>query len=123
MRFDPGSVLIMDRGYIDYGWFVQLTQQAVYFVTRLKDRASFDVVEERPIPAKRNILKDQIIFFHSQAEPGEEYFFRIVEVWLEDKQESVVFLTNNLEFGTTTIAAIYKDRWQIELFLRRPSKI
>jgi hypothetical protein len=44
MRFDPGSVLIMDRGYIDYEWFVQLTQQAVYFVTRLKDKASYDVV-------------------------------------------------------------------------------
>lgn len=118
MRFDPGSVLIMDRGYIDYGWFVQLTQQAVYFVTRLKDKASFEVVQERPIPAKGNILKDQIIFFHSQAEPSEEYFFRIVEVWLEDKQESVVFLTNNLQFAATTIAAIYKDRWQVELFFK-----
>lgn len=118
MRFDPGSVLIMDRGYIDYEWFVQLTQQAVYFVTRLKDKASFEVVQERPIPAKGNILKDQVIFFHSQAEPSEEYFFRIVEVWLEDKQESVVFLTNNLEFGATTIAAIYKDRWQVELFFK-----
>jgi hypothetical protein len=118
MRFDPGSVLIMDRGYIDYEWFVQLTQQAVYFVTRLKDKASFDVVQERTIPAKGNILKDQIIFFHSQAEPSNEYFFRIVEVWLEDKQESVVFLTNNLEFAATTIAAIYKDRWQVELFFK-----
>jgi hypothetical protein len=118
MRFDPGSVLIMDRGYIDYEWFVQLTQQAVYFVTRLKDRASFEVVEERPIPAKGNILKDQIIFFHGQAEPSQEYFFRLVEVWLEDKQESVVFLTNNLEFAATTIAAIYKDRWQVELFFK-----
>lgn len=118
MRFDPGSVLIMDRGYIDYEWFVQLTQQAVYFVTRLKDKASFEVVQERPVPAKGNILKDQIIFFHSQAEPSDEYFFRIVEVWLEDKQESVVFLTNNLEFAATTIAAIYKDRWQVELFFK-----
>jgi hypothetical protein len=118
MRFDPGSVLIMDRGYIDYEWFVQLTKQGVYFVTRLKDRASFEVVENRPIPAKGNILKDQIIFFHSQAEPNEEYFFRLVEVWLEDKQESVVFLTNNLEFAATTIAAIYKDRWQVELFFK-----
>jgi hypothetical protein len=118
MRFDPGSVLIMDRGYIDYEWFVQLTKQGVYFVTRLKDRAAFEVVENRPIPAKGNILKDQIIFFHSQAEPNEEYFFRLVEVWLEDKQESVVFLTNNLEFAATTIAAIYKDRWQVELFFK-----
>jgi hypothetical protein len=118
MHFDPGSVLVMDRGYIDYEWFVQLSQQAVYFVTRLKDRASFDVVEDRPVPAKGNILKDQIIFFHSQAEPSEEYFFRLVEVWLEDKQESIVFLTNNLEFAATTIAAIYKSRWQVELFFK-----
>jgi hypothetical protein len=118
MRFDPGSVLIMDRGYIDYEWFVQLTQQAVYFVTRLKDKASFDVVEDRPVPAKGKILKDQIIFFHSQAQPSEEYFFRLVEVWLEDKQESVIFLTNNLEFAATTIAAIYKDRWKVELFFK-----
>lgn len=118
MRFDPGSVLVMDRGYIDYAWFVQLTQQAVYFVTRLKDKAVFDVVEDRPIPAKGNILKDQIIFFHSQVQESEEYFFRLVEVWLDDKQESVVFLTNNLEFAASTIAAIYKDRWQVELFFK-----
>jgi hypothetical protein len=118
MRFDPGSVLIMDRGYIDYEWFVQLTRQAVHFVTRLKDNASFEVVENRPIPSKGNILRDQIIFFHSQAEPSDEYFFRLVEVWLDDKQESVVFLTNNLEFAATTIAAIYKDRWQVELFFK-----
>jgi len=118
MRFDPGSVLIMDRGYIDYEWFVQLTQKAVYFVTRLKDKASFEVVQERPIPAKGNILKDQIIFFHSQAQESEEYFFRLVEAWIEDKKESVVFLTNNLEFAATTIAAIYKDRWKVELFFK-----
>ena len=118
LRFDPGSILVMDRGYIDYEWFVRLSQQAVYFVTRLKDKASFDVIEERPIPEKGNILRDQIIFFHSQAQPSEEYFFRIVEVWLEDKQESVVFLTNNPEFAATTIAAIYKDRWQVELFFK-----
>jgi len=116
MRFDPGSVLIMDRGYIDYEWFVQLSQQAIYVVTRLKDRACFEIVEDRPLPAKGNILKDQIIFFHSQAQPSEEYFFRLVEVWLEDKQESVVLLTNNLEFAATTIAAIYKERRQVKLF-------
>ena len=118
MRFDPGSVLVMDRGYIDYEWFVQLTKQVVYFVTRLKDNASFEVVEDRPIPAKGNVLKDQIIFFHGQAVESEEYFFRLVEVWLEDKQDSVVFLTNNLQFAASTIAAIYKDRWAIELFFK-----
>ena len=118
MHFDPGSVLVMDRGYIDYEWFVQLTRQAVYFVTRLKDKASFEVIEDRPVPEKGNILKDQIISFHSQAQPSEEYFFRLVEVWLEDKQESLVFLTNNLQFAASTIAAIYKDRWHVELFFK-----
>ena len=118
MRFEPGTVLVMDRGYIDYMWFGQLTLQGVYFVTRLKDKASFDVIEDRPVPKKENILKDQIIFFHSQVEKGEEYFFRLVEVWLEDKQESIVFLTNNLEFAPSTIAAIYKDRWAVELFFK-----
>jgi hypothetical protein len=118
MHFDPGSVLIMDRGYIDYEWFVQLTQKAVYFVTRLKDKAAFDVAEDRPVPAKGNILRDQIIFFHSQSQESDEYFFRIVEVWLEDKQESVIFLTNNLKLAATTIAAIYKDRWKVELFFK-----
>ena len=118
MKFDPGSVLVMDRGYIDYEWFVQLTRQAVYFVTRLKDKASYEVVEDRRIPEKGNVLKDQIIFFHSQAKESEEYFFRLVEIWLEDKQESVVFLTNNLQFAASTIAAIYKDRWAVELFFK-----
>ena len=118
MHFDPGTVLIMDRGYIDYEWFVRLTRQAVYFVTRLKDNASFEAVEDRPVPQKGSILKDQIIFFHSQADPNDAFFFRLVEVWLEDKQESVVFLTNNLEFAANTIAAIYKDRWAVELFFK-----
>lgn len=118
MRFDPGTVLVMDRGYIDYEWFVQLARQGVYFVTRLKERAAFETIEDREIPKNRNVLKDRIIFFYSQAEAGDEFFFRLVEVWDEKKQESIAFLTNHLTFGATTISAIYKDRWQVELFFK-----
>jgi len=46
------------------------------------------------------------------------HHFRIVEVWDEEKEESITFLTNHLEFGATTIANIYKDRWEIELFFK-----
>jgi len=118
LKFEPGTVVVMDRGYIDYEWFVQLTHQSVYFVTRLKDNASFDVVETRKVLAESGILKDQIIFFHNQAVPDMEHFFRIVEIWDEEKQRSFTFLTNNMELAASTIAAIYKDRWQIELFFK-----
>jgi hypothetical protein len=118
LRFERGTVIAMDRGYIDYEWFVQLTHQGVYFVTRLKDNAAFKVVENRPIPAGTNILKDQVIFFRSQAIPDDEHFFRIVEIWDEEKERPFTFLTNNLTFAATTIAAIYHDRWKIELFFK-----
>ena len=118
LRFERGTVVVMDRGYIDYEWFVQLTHQGVYFVTRLKDNAAFTVVENRPTPAGSNIRKDQIVFFHSQAVPDDEHFFRIVEIWDEEKERTFTFLTNNLEFAAATIAAIYRDRWRIELFFK-----
>ena len=118
MRFEPGTVLVIDRGYIDYDWFVDVTRQGVYFVTRLKRHAVLDVVAERPVPATRQVLTDQIVFFPRHAEPSDAYFFRLVEVWNPAKQESIVFLTNHREFGATTIAAIYKDRWQVELFFK-----
>jgi len=118
LRFERGTVVVMDRGYIDYEWFVQLTHQGVYFVTRLKDNASFEVVETRPVPREGRVLKDQIVFFHSQATPDREHFFRIVEIWDEEKQRSFTFLTNQFEFAATTISAIYKDRWKVELFFK-----
>ena len=118
LRFEPGTVVVMDRGYIDYDWFVQLTHQGVYFVTRLKDNASFEVVENLKVPAASDILKDQIIFFYNQAVPDRGHFFRIVEIWDEEKQRSFTFLTNNMKFAASTIASTYKDRWQVELFFK-----
>lgn len=118
LRFERGTVVVMDRGYIDYRWFVELSGQSVYFVTRLRDNASFSVVETRAVPPGINILKDQIIFFHNQAVPDEKHFFRIVEVWDEEKQRSFTFLTNQFEFAATTVSAIYRDRWKVELFFK-----
>lgn len=118
MKFAPGTVLVVDRGYNDYDWFAELTDQDVFFVTRMKDHASYGVVEKRKTPEKGNVRSDEVIFFLSVAQAGKEYFFRRVEVWDEDKQTTIVFLTNHLEFGPTTIAAIYKDRWKVELFFK-----
>jgi len=119
LRFDPGTILDIDRGYVDYEWFRELTQEEVYFVTRMKEKAVYEVKAELEVPKDRNVLSDQIIYFPRLRREGEEpVLFRRVEIWDEKKQEPIVFLTNLLEFGATTIAAIYKDRWQVELFFK-----
>jgi hypothetical protein len=118
MRFEAGTVVVFDRGYADYDWFAQLTAQGVYFVTRMKDNADYGVVEERAVPAKSSVLKDEVMFLHKQATAGEECFLRRIEVWDEEKEEVVVFLTNQLAFAASTIARIYRERWQIELFFK-----
>src|SRR5258706_3604425 len=117
LRFDPGTILAIDRGYIDYEWFRELTQQEVYFVTRMKEKAVYEVKEELKIPQDSNVVSDQIICFPRLAREGETpVLFRRVEILDVEKQETIVFLSNLLAFGATTIAAIYKDRWQVELF-------
>ena len=119
LRFDPGTILAIDRGYVDYEWFRELSQQEVYFVTRMKENAVYEVKEELKVPENSNVITDQIICFPRLAREGEDpVLFRRVEILDEKKQERMVFLSNLLAFGATTIAAIYKDRWQVELFFK-----
>ncbi len=119
MRFEPGTILAIDRGYIDYEWFRELTLEEVYFVTRMKENAAYQVKTEFKVPQNSQVVSDQAICFPLLARDGEEpMLFRRVEVLDEEKQETIVFLSNLLAFGATTIAAIYKDRWQVELFFK-----
>lgn len=119
LRFDPGTILAIDRGYVDYEWFRELTKEDVYFVTRMKEGAVYVVHQELEVPQNSKVVCDQIISFPRLSRDGEEpVLFRRVEVLDEEKQEIIVFLSNLLAFGATTIAAIYKDRWQVELFFK-----
>ena len=119
LRFAPGTILAIDRGYNDYEWFRELTQEEVYFVTRMKEKAVYEVQEEVQVPQNSNVVRDQIICFPRLGREGEEpVLFRRVEIWDKEKEEAIVFLSNLLAFGATTIAAIYKDRWEVELFFK-----
>ena len=121
LRFDPGTIVVMDRGYVDYAWFGRLTSQGVFFVTRLKDNATYKVVEKREVPyhTRGLVLRDEVIqLTGSGAETKCPHPLRRIEFYDETSELLLVFLTNNLRFGSTTIAAIYKDRWQIELFFK-----
>ena len=118
-RLNAGSIVAMDRGYTDYALFGRWTMAGVYFVTRLKDNAAYEVVEECQIPANRGILSDQFIrLTGARAQTDCPCLLRRVVVWDADNEREIVLLTNLLEFGATTIAAIYKERWQIELFFK-----
>lgn len=119
LKFPKGSILAIDRGYVDYEQFSRWTEAGIFFVTREKDNAAYRVVENRDVPQSRNIIKDQLIQF-----TGYESFkmcshtLRRVEVWDAENERIIVLLTNHLQFGATTIASIYKDRWQIEIFFK-----
>lgn len=116
-RFEPGTIVAMDKGYVDYKWWKQMTEDGVYFVTRLKRDLQYKVIGKREVPQNSNVRKDVDI----QIQPYRQHFkllLRLVTIWDEDKQRELTFLTNHLKFGATTIARIYKQRWQIELFFK-----
>jgi DDE family transposase/uncharacterized protein DUF4372 len=119
LRFEPGTIVVLNRGYTDYSWFNALDADGVYFVTRMKDNADYGVLERRALPERGSVQRDEIIFLYKLArESARDLFLRRIEVWDEAQQRSLVFLTNHRHFAASTIAAIYRQRWQIELFFK-----
>lgn len=119
IHFAPGTIVVDDRGYNDYRLFAKWTEAGVFFVTRMKDNAQFEVIEEREPPQNRHILRDQTIELSGAgAQEKCPHRLRRIEAVREDTGETLVFLTNHHGLGASTIAAIYKDRWAVELFFK-----
>jgi Domain of unknown function (DUF4372)/Transposase DDE domain len=117
--FNAETIVVVDRGYTDYALFGRWTTEGVYFVTRLKEHAVYEVVEECEIPQNRNIRSDQIIRLSSeQAQKDCPCLLRRVVVWDPEQEREIVLLTNQIAFGASTVAAIYRERWEIELFFK-----
>jgi hypothetical protein len=117
MSFPAGTIVVEDRGYTDYELYARWTESGVFFVSRLRANALFEVVEERDQPKQPSILKDQIIRLTGEPQKC-PHLLRRVEAVREDTGEILVFVTNHYRLAASTIAAIYKDRWQIELFFK-----
>jgi len=85
----------------------------------MKENALYEIVESRRPPQNSNIVADQIIrltgFYSKDKCP---HLLRRVVVWDPEKERIIELLTNHLDFGATTISAIYKERWQIEIFFK-----
>jgi len=114
-----GSIVVVDRAYCDFDLFSQWNDSGIFFVTRLKGNAAYEVVEGQPSLQRGNVLADQTIRFIGPKTrlkyPG---LLRRVVVWDEENQREIELLTNHFRFGATTVGQIYQDRWEIELFFK-----
>lgn len=120
-RFDfpKGSIVAFDKGYVDYEWFRSLTDKGIFFVTRVRAKSVYRVLERRPVPEGQGITSDQIIQLNSlhALKRGAP---KLRRVGFRDPETGKFyeFLTNHFGLSARTIAAIYKDRWRIELFFK-----
>jgi hypothetical protein len=119
--FAPDTVLVFDMGYIDYAWLADLHRAGVVFVTRFRANTAYHVIDRRPVPTRGGVVTDERITL-TGPKSGKKYPetlpLRRISVQVADREEPLVFLTNQVHWGPTTIARIYKDRWQIELFFK-----
>src|SRR5439155_3776472 len=115
-HFAPGTILIFDRGYVNLRWFASLTARGVFFVTRLHRGARYDVTERRTVPAQRGVLSDEVITLYKKA--WSRYRGPLRRVVIETAERSLELVTNHMHLGASTLARLYRDRWQIELFFK-----
>jgi len=113
-----GSIVVEDRAYTDYRWFGQLQEKGIYFVTRQKTNATYRVTERRQVNKKQGLCSDQTIVLTGLKARLCPHPLRRVGYRDPDTKKHYVFLTNNFKLSAKTIADIYKERWQIEIFFR-----
>lgn len=118
LELPPGAIVVMDRAYVDYLWLDSLHDRGVFFVTRLKEGAQ--VLLEGEISDPRGIIRaDELISVPGSGKSHNPHrLLRRVVVWDAVNEREIVLLTNQFKLAATTIAALYKERWQIELFFK-----
>jgi hypothetical protein len=113
-RWQAGTVLLFDRGFIDFSWFHRLSQQGVWFITRVKSDMRYEVIESRTL---ENGTDETVRLTSRSSRRKHPGLLRVVTLEKEDGTR-FQFLTNNTKLAASTIAAAYKDRWEIENFFR-----
>jgi transposase len=116
---EPGAFYVMDRGYLDFARLHRFTQAGAFFVTRARKNFRFRRIDSRPAQKTACILCDQtiaLIWYYSRK--GHPTPLRRVRFVDPKTGKRLTFLTNNFTLSATTIAALYRQRWQVELFFK-----
>jgi len=118
LTLPKGSIVVFDRGYTDYAWYHHLNAQGVYFVTRQRKNACYRVSARHAVPAGSSVTSDQTIELTGTMAERCPAPLRRIGYRDPETGKRYVFLTNHFQLSAKTIAAIYKERWQIELFFK-----
>ena len=112
LSFEPGTIVVMDRGYTDYKLFGRWDAEGTFFVTRMKANAAYEVVHS--IPGGGGAFRGE----EWVRLPGCPCVLRRIRIWDEENSRELILLTNHRTLAATTIGRIYRHRWQIELFFK-----
>lgn len=118
LRLPKGSMVVFDKGYIDYQWFNSLNEQGISFVTRQKRNARYEVTERRSVNKRQGLTSDQTIQMNGSKSTRCTIPLRRIGYRDPETGKHFVFLTNNFRLAASTIAQIYKARWHVELFFK-----
>jgi hypothetical protein len=116
---EPGAFYVMDRGYLDFDRLHALHQAGAFFVTRAKSNFKFKRIYSYPVDRTTGLICDQLIeltVFYSQR--GYPERLRRIRFKDPETETTLVFLTNHLGISAATVCALYKSRWQVELFFK-----
>jgi IS4 transposase len=122
--FPKGTIIIEDKGYWDFKVISDRMKAENTFVTRIKDNTVYEVIEELDLPEDndQHILMDELIHLtgkKAKAEKLETQILRRVVAYHEEKNTTIEIITNNLDWKASTIAALYRRRWDIETFFKQ----
>lgn len=114
----PDSIVSVDKAYIDYKWLNSLDEQVVWFVTRAKRNIDYVITGQHTITNKKVLSDERISLKGTLTRLKYPKELRLIRYYDEERQRELIFITNNFKLAATTIAQIYKSRWQIEIFFK-----